>query len=294
MLTIFSIPKPFRDDINIIQRNAISSWLSFYPKCEIILFGDEEGIDKVAKEFNIRYIPEIKKNEFGTPLVNDVFEKAKKIANENILAYVNADIILMSDFMKAIENIKESRFLMVGRRWDLDIEELIDFQETDWEKGLVYRMNRKGKLHGLAGIDYFVFPKNLWREIPSFALGRTCWDNWFLYKASSMNVPIIDASRVIMAIHQNHTYSHHQKGKVGVWKGLEAKTNLKLAGGYSHLFTIRDADLILTSSGLKKPKLTTYRIISTPFRYFEKLPLLKPVLFLGWLGMVLWRKLKSI
>lgn len=294
MLTIFAAPRAFHDQFNLIQRNAILSWLKLSPKPEIILFGDDEGATEAAKAFQILHIPEIKKNEFGTPLINDIFEKAQKIAKNEILVYINADIILLSDFLKAVKKINFAKFLIIGRRWDLDVKEEIDFNKIGWEEELQEKVKKEGKLHGPAGIDYMVFPRGLFKEIPTFALGRTAWDNWFLYQAWSMNVPLIDATQAVTTIHQNHTYSHHQKGKKGVWKGPEAKRNLKLADGYSRLLTIRDASLILTPSGFKKPELTIYRIFSFPFRYFEKLPLLKPLLFPGWLMMILWRKLKSL
>jgi hypothetical protein len=265
------------------------------PKIEIILFGDEKGVAETAKEFNCRYDPEIAKNEFGTPLINNVFDKAQKISKNEILAYVNADIILMKDFLNAvrmIKMIKEKKFLMVGQRIDLDVRELINFDKSDWEKELRERIKKEGKLHGPAGIDYFVFPRYLWENIPPFAVGRTLWDNWFLYKAWISNIPLIDATQVITAIHQNHSYPD-KKWKSGIWKGPESKTNQKLAGGFAHALTLRDVNWVLTSSGLRKPKLTFYRIFSFPFRYYEKLPMLKIFLFPGWLAMIFWRKLQN-
>ena len=87
MISIFAIPKPFQGHINIIQRNAIQSWIALNPKCEIILFGDDYGIADVAKEFNIRHVSEIKKNEFGTPILSSAFSSAQKLAKNNILMY---------------------------------------------------------------------------------------------------------------------------------------------------------------------------------------------------------------
>jgi hypothetical protein len=254
MLTIFALPKPFKKEFDIIQKNAIQSWTLFWPKCEIILFGDEEGTAEVAAELGARYIPQVAQNEFGTPLVNDVFEKAQKIAKNNILAYVNADIILMSDFMEAIEKIKNERdFLMVGQRWDFDLEKLLDLNDSNWEAKLRAEVIKKGKLHPQTGIDYFVFRKSFFRNIPPFALGRTIWDEWLLYEAWKRKAKIIDASQVIMAIHQNHSY-HYSK------EGTEAKRNLKLAGGYRKAFTIKDATHILTPRRLKlAPKMSFMR-----------------------------------
>lgn len=293
MLSIFTVPKPFQGNINTIQRNAIQSWLELQPKCEVILFGDDEGVAEAAAEFEVLHIPEVKKNEFGVPLVNDIFKTAQKIAKNRILAYVNADIILMSDFMKAVRQITLSKFLMVGRRWDIDIKELIKFEEADWEEKLRERVVKGGKLHGPAGIDYFVFSNNIWESVPPFAIGRTAWDNWLLYKAWISGISIIDATEVVMIAHQNHFYSHPE-GKVGIWRGKEAKINLRLAGGEGHMLTIRDSCLILTTPGLKKPRLTIYRILSFPFRYFKKAPFFARIFFCpGWLGMILWRRLNK-
>lgn len=293
MLTLFTIPKPFKDHIGIIQRNAIQSWKNLSSDCEIILFGDEEGTAEIAEELNVKHIPEVKRNNLGTPLVNDVFEKAQGVSKNNILAYVNADIILMKDFLEVLKKIDFDRFLIVGRRHDLDIKEGINFEGGNWEEKLRERVSKEGNLHGPSGIDYFIFPKGVFGEIPPFAVGRIAWDNWFLYRAWVSDVPIIDATKVVTIVHQNHHY-FHPKGKRGIWKGEEARKNLRLANGGRQMLTIRDATLVLTPSGLQKPKMTFYRFFSAPFRHFEKTKYLKPILFPGWLVMILWRKLRRV
>ena len=61
-----------------------------------------------------------------------------------------------------------------------------------------------------------------------------------LYRARSLSVPLIDATPVVMAVHQNHDYSHHPQGKEGLWNGDEQLANAKLAGGAdAHIFTFR-------------------------------------------------------
>ena len=121
MLTIFSIPKPFVGHVGVIQRNAINSWRSLHPSCEIILFGDEPGTEETAAEIKAKYVPQIARNEYGTPLLDCVFAEVQQIASHNLICYVNADIILLSDFLEAIKRIRFWRFLAVGQRWDMDI-----------------------------------------------------------------------------------------------------------------------------------------------------------------------------
>lgn len=262
MLTIFSLPKPFEGIYNFIQRNAIRSWTLLGLRPEIILCEDEKGTTKkISKEFGTVYIAKIEKNESEIPLVSDIFEKAQKIAKNDILAYVNADIILTSSFMRAVELIKnEKDFLMVGQRWDLDLKEKINFQNPNWEEDLKKEVLKKGKLHPKTGIDYFVFKKGFFKEIPPFALGRTVWDEWLLYDSWRRRAKIIDATQVTMVIHQNHPYLTRENQIFNPWKSKEAKRNLKLAGGYRHCFTIADATHILTPEGIKQaPKMSFIR-----------------------------------
>ncbi|MFH1401648.1 MAG: hypothetical protein ABIG40_01665 [Parcubacteria group bacterium] len=275
MLTIATVPKPFKNPhINIIQRNAIQSWLLLEPRPQVILFGNDEGIAEAAKEFGVLHVPEIE-NEFGIPLLNRVYSLAQKASSGRFVAHINTDIILMSDFMKALGSIKFASFLMTGRRWDINIKEPIQFKETDWEKRFRQRLILEGKLHGLAGVEYFVFPRNLDLNLPPFVAGRPGYDNWLVYKARSSNIPVIDASKVVIAAHQNHDYSHRAGGEKGILKKAEGKRNIKLAGGFAKMLTLRDADWVLTPQGVKKPEF--------PRRILSKLSLFYP-----------WRILLSI
>ena len=272
MLTIFTIPKPFRGHIKVIQTNAIRNWVLLRPACEVILFGNEEGTAEIASELGIRHIPEVECNEYGTPLLSSVFGLAQSVAKHQLMCHVNADIILMSDFLPAVQRVQKYLFLMVGMRWDLELNELLNFDDAQWESQLRTRVAEHGKLHPHGGSgDYFVFPHGLYRNIPPFAVGRTGYDNWLVYQARLLRVPVIDATKAITAVHQNHDYAHHPQGKCGVWTGPEAKRNLELAEGYSHIFAMRDATHSLTQAGLKRV-LTKERL----YRYLDTLPVFHP------------------
>lgn len=264
MITVFTIPKPFLGDIAIIQKNAIKSWSILHPNCEVFLFGDEFGIAEVAKEVGVNHVPSIKKNEYGTPILNSAFNLAEKMAKNNILVYINADIILMSDFISAVQKNKKTQFLMSGRRWDLDIKEEINFDDFGWEKKILNKIKKEGKLHGYSGIDYFVFPKNLPYILPDFAVGRIGWDNWLIYCIKKLKISIIDATEAITAIHQNHGFFHSKFGNERSRRveGPELERNIKLAGGLTNMCTLRDADWILTKKSLQRPKLSR-RIFSS-------------------------------
>ena len=256
MLTVFTTPKPFHGHTAVIQANAIQSWTLLRPECEIILFGDEEGTAEVAARFGITYIPEVDRNEYGTPLVSSIFRIAQDIASNPLMCYINADIILLSDFMPAIGRIHIPSFLLVGQRWNLDLAEAIDFANPAWEKELRARLAEKGKLNPQCGMDYFVFPRNMYAEMPAFAIGRFFWDNWMIHRARSMKVPVIDGTKAITTIHQNHGYEHLPHGLEELHKGPERDRNLELLGGLAHVFSIHDATLALTPRKLRRPRPT--------------------------------------
>lgn len=252
MITIFTIPKVFEKHNGIIQRNAINSWIQLDTKCEIMIFGDDAGVADAAKELGVTHIPFIEKNEFGTPILSSVFSYAQKVAQNNILIYANSDIILFQDLIEAIQRIDKSAFLICGRRWDLDLTEEFEFETDEWMTNLRKQLSENGRRHGLSGMDYFIFPKNL-VNLPPFAVGRPGWDSWLIYNMRSRGIPVIDATEAITVIHQNHDYSHSKFGEKMRVGGPEFKENIKLAGGLTNMMTLRDADWVLTKDGLKRP-----------------------------------------
>lgn len=257
MLTIFTIPKPFIGHNNIIQRNAIRSWLKVLPGAEIFLFGDDQGVKEVAEEFGIKNIPDVKKDEFNKPLLDSIFNSAKSLAKNDILVNINADIILLSDIVPAVKKIHFPLFLMAGRRWDLDVKEEINFNEKNWSELLLKKAKTQGKLHGFCATDYLIFPKNLPHNLPSFAVGVAGWDNWLIYHIRSLKIPVIDATKAVTIIHQNHDYSYSSWGKEGKLggriEGPQLKRNLALTKSRLNMMTLIDANWIIDSGGLKKP-----------------------------------------
>jgi glycosyltransferase involved in cell wall biosynthesis/MoaA/NifB/PqqE/SkfB family radical SAM enzyme len=231
-VTIFAMPKPFADDIGIIQKNAIRSWTRLRPKPEIILFGDEPGIREMAEEVGARHVPDVKRNEFGTPLVDQLFRVAQDIASHSVMAYVNADMILFQDFVEGVDEVRAqlSEFLLIGQRWDLPLFDEIDFSQPDWQQTLQKQVAADAMIHPESGLDYFVFRKGLWPAIPPFALGRTVWDNWLVLDPNRRGIPVADGTEYITAVHQDHDYGHMAGGRQEAWHGTEAKRNRTLAG----------------------------------------------------------------
>lgn len=279
MLTIFSTAKPFNKHIATIQRNAIYSWTLLRPKCEIIIFGDEEGTAEIANEYGLQHIPDVECNEYGTPLLSSMFKLAENTSKSQLLCYINADIILLSDFSMAVQQTRKykDRFLLIGQRWDVNLDQTWDFAKPDWELDLRAYVAKGGILHPSTGIDYFVFPRHLYCYIPPFAIGRSTWDNWLVYHACSLHIPVIDATRVITAIHQNHGQEHIPQYLREAYNRPDRIRNLELAGGSAHIFTLNDATHTLTPTGFER--VLTKKYIH---RYWHTFPVLYPRLAPFW------------
>jgi hypothetical protein len=254
MLTLFTTPKPFVGHCGIIQKNALTSWKLLHPDIEVILFGNEEGAAEIAGELGLRHEPKVERDDRGNKRLDYLFRMAQKISRSELLCYVNCDILLMQDFLAAVERVKaeHAHFLMVGKRWDADITRPLDFSQPEWEPELRQFAQGKGKQRSTAWIDYFAFTRGLYgNELPGFVIGRVFWDNWLVWRARKTKGAVVDASQTVMAVHQNHDYGYHPDGERGVFYGEESGRNYELAGGWRHLRTIEDATLVLTEKGLR-------------------------------------------
>ncbi len=260
-LTIFTAPKPFTNPhINLIQRNAIQSWMQL-EDVEVILIGDEPGIPEAAREFGVRNVPDVARDEKGIPIVKSVMEIGHTHSDSPLLCYANADMILMSDVVRAARQVAEQArdFLLVGQRWDLDLTGPLAFSR-DWESRLRLEVARRGKFYSPWGIDYFVFPRHLYTEVPSFTIGRPAWDNWMVYHARTTFGMAIDASRDVLVIHQNHDYSHLPGGKPPYGSEV-AKSNLAKAGGRKRVYNILDTNHELVRGRIRRPKVRVVRAL---------------------------------
>jgi hypothetical protein len=252
VITFFATAKPFRGHVGIIQRNALKSWTLLHPDAEVILFGDDEGASEACRELGLRHEPEVLRTNNGTKRLDFIFERAQELARHDTLCYANCDIILTHQFLAAQQRLQawQPKYLMVGRRWDTDVAEPLNFSAADWQERIVERAKAEGIQRFYHNIDYFLFPRGLYREIPPLVIGRIWWDHWLVGKAHSLGVVVVDVSEVVCAVHQNHDYGYHPQGIEGVCQDKEARTNYQLATQDTKLGTIEDASFRLTQAGI--------------------------------------------
>jgi hypothetical protein len=251
MLTLFAVPKPFRGVAASLQHNALASWRHLGDHVRLLLCGDDEGVAEAAAMYGATHVPDVAVNEYGTPLVDSVFAKAQALAETPLLGYVNADIVFLDDLLPSLRRVALRHFLLVGRRFGLELNERLDVHRPGWEQELRARAHRSGRLDGPIYVDYFVFRRESpVGELLPFAVGRPGWDNWLIFQTRRRRIPVVDATRSVTAIHQDHGYEHVPDGEGYRWVGPEARANWALAQG-APLYSILHATHVLTARGVR-------------------------------------------
>jgi hypothetical protein len=257
MLTLFAVPKPFRGRIGELQRNGLASWTALGDGVQVVLLGDEEGVAGEAARAGAGHVPDLARTAHGTPRLDDALARVDAVAAHPLRAFVNADVILLDDFLPAVRRVAAlgPRFLMIGQTRDLDVPAAPDLGALRAEA------LSTGRLRGAAAMDYFVFPADLYRDVPPFAIGRACFDNWLVWQARREG-PVVDATAAVVAVHQRHGYDHLAGGKDEAYYGEEAARNLELAGGKSRLYTLHDVSHVLRDGRVR-------RNLGAPLRWRE-------------------------
>ncbi len=252
MVTVFSVPKPFAGRIGDIQRAALESWTALGAAVQVVVLGDETGVATAARESGVEHVAELQRTERGTPRLDSAFRAADRVARHDLRCFVNADVMLYDDLLAALRAVagNAARFLLIGQTLDVDRPLGRD------------AARRLGTPRGAAALDWFAFSAGLYGDVPPFAIGRACFDNWLVWRARQEGI-VVDASRDVVAAHLRHGYDHVEGGKREAYCGEEAARNLELAGGKSRLYTIHDASHVLRGGRLRRNP-------SAPLRWRER------------------------
>jgi hypothetical protein len=260
MLTLLTIPRAFAGDVDLLQRNAIESWRCL-GNVQIILCGDDEGVADAARELGCQHYAPLRRSELGTPRLDDAFAAGDRLAAHDLLCYINTDIILTGDFLPALAAIREPRFLVIGRRINLEVSTRIACDQPGWDRELLERAEHEGWWAPPIGSDYFIYRRGSFGSIPPFAVGRAYWDNWMMFRALDQDWPLIDATDRIQAIHQMHSYEHLPQSSGPTWDAPEAKQNLRYAGGHRALRALPDATHSLQPNGAVRLRRARYPLL---------------------------------
>lgn len=209
-ITICSWPRPMHEPFDVIQRNAFHSWVT--PFTDIYLVNNEaDDLQDVAKEIGAQVI-DVERNEFGTPKVRSVIDTMYDMGNEYML-YINADTIIVNkeELLSTALSADQAfgRFMIVARSYDTDgVPELETEslpESSRWKRSVLEAVLTRGRLHKPHGSNIFLWHGDFLRDcVPDFALGRFKWDGWLMWRPVSLGIPLIDATKQLICVHQNH------------------------------------------------------------------------------------------
>jgi len=271
-LALCTAVKPFADpETARMQENALRTWRALGDEVEVLIVGDEAGAAEAARRLGARLLAEVERTPAGTPLIGSIFDRVRAASDSPILAYANADILLLEDFLPVVNAVaaRLSLFLVVSRRWDLRFEETL-VTDAEWRTRLRHRLAREGRRHTPSGSDVFVFRRESFLELPSLAVGRAGWDNWMIYEARRRRWPVVDASRAMTVIHQDHDYRHLPGGQPH-YRHPETEENVRRAGGRRTVLTLADADWTMDGGAPRPQRWSVRRLL----REIELLPALR-------------------
>ena len=259
MITFFSVLKPCEGRTGLAQAQAVRSWAALGAPSDVLLLGDEHGVEDLAQATGARWLPHVGRNANGTPLLDAAIRLAREASATPLLCLVNGDIVLDGRFADAarILSAQLPRFLMVGQCLNLDVPDPLMTGSTPAGE-LAALAREHGTLRGHDYVDYFLFGRDLFVDVPPFALGRAGFDNWLVWRARASRAAVVDASAFQLPVHQNHDYGHIAGGVAEAYRGDEAAENLRLAGG--RLLSTLDSTHRLAADGLRLDPLGRLRL----------------------------------
>jgi hypothetical protein len=120
-----------------------------------------------------------------------------------------------------------------------------------WEERLRADIRTRGVLRTPGCSDYFIFPRDMYSDIPPFNFGRSAWDNWMIYHARRQGWPVVNVTPSVMVGHQNHDYSHLPRNEPP-YRLPESQENIRMGGGRRTIFWVTDATRQLVDGKLQR------------------------------------------
>ena len=271
ILTLFTTFKASYNK-SFIHKNTIRNWELLSPDVIPVLFTDlnvpSSTVDYAReRKWHIFSIPQRSKG--GMPILRYMFLEAQKLFHTRFYGYANGDILFdrgLPDTIHGLMRLNKSlsEVLIVGQRrnWNIkwqqhvsDIKEIGEYAQS-------------APLFMACAQDYFISTRNgyPWSTIPDFVVGRVGYDNWLLIKALTKQIPLVDATITVTALHQTDTKGIYEGSTATVEKWL----NVQLAGasennssnglhlGYTycaHFHTIRYHGSIIIREGRSNGKI---------------------------------------
>lgn len=217
-----------------IHRQMLFSLAKLQPKVKLVLFLSEyaENGDLLEEAQDKGWLIQRAVSNNGIPILRRMFLKAQDLHPLTpFYAYGNADIVFTEDLVESLTDLYRychlfDQQLIIGRRRNYVLQGERPLQNKSW----IHEAVQLDLFNGYAQ-DYFITSKGgyPWEEIPDFVVGRAGFDNWLMVNAILNNIPVIDASYAITAIHLSNAedqyrghvmHAHHDRAVNYILAGM--------------------------------------------------------------------------
>jgi hypothetical protein len=267
-ITFVTVPRAFEGAVGQQQKAAIRSWTMLHGAAEVLVLGQDRGVERFARRHGMRHGP-VAADETGVPLLDSVLRSASQLAGSGALCLINTDIALPPSWWAAMQAVlptllaQDKPFLLVGPRLMFDAGVVWDPRTTSWSDFFeVYVKTRRFRAVSDWALDWFVFRRGTLDHFPPFRIGRYVWDTYLMDAAVRLDWNTVtvfenDANTAVLpaayGLHWEHTREHHkEKGEPEasgrnstrlVNEGVAARH-----GGLGHYGRLQGASLLLRTS----------------------------------------------
>ena len=186
-----------------IYGNGIRSWQQLTPAPEVIIFG-QECHRAECDVLGIRYI-EAPCDADGLPLVNKCLALVEQYASHAVKCYLCPDLILDQDFVSAANYCNHwlRGWLAIGRRYTVAIPEVVDYANGGLAAAQRVAKEQGEMEHG-GVVSYLMYTHYIWQDMPDFRCNHGVYDNYMVWYALAVGLPVIDITGLAIVVHQEH------------------------------------------------------------------------------------------
>jgi hypothetical protein len=229
-----------------IQLNTLTNWAKLASCCNVqpILFSTNttRQYDVIARDagWHVFDVPRV--NDYGTPYIGDMVKFTMNVstatANQksDFYGYANGDILFDEGLVRTLTSIKQRMTSLPAGRAVLIVGQRTNYKvEAEWAEpavGFSHISNMKregGHLFIPEGMDYFFFTPDFLRTLifdMTLVIGRPYCDNVVMATAKRLKVSVIDATKTIVALHQQS----HNETQYASRYNVDARFNQNVIG----------------------------------------------------------------
>ena len=220
----------------------------------IVLLVDEDSDCKTLPLFLQRAqcagLEDCMHDTFRAPTMDCIFLKLWKLAKNDIVGFINGDILVFDSFRHSVKSCADNyeNFVMVGRRHLSPVAFSNPTTKTGWDE--LEALVKNLPIDGSFAIDFFVVRKTarlfnaVFKDFPPFVIGTWRWDNYLLllFIRDEMTV-IIDATYVAPIVHQVFNEVEPHESRPAAYYNNELASSK--VGNSWYCGTIDNANIIL-------------------------------------------------